>query len=145
MRRYILRLTDQWFGITYVQIAVAVLVAILGIVNTLTVSITDRRRELGVLQAVGGLRNQIRGTIWLEALAVGTVGLILGLALGALQLYYSLHISAEDMAGLRLSYEYPYPIALMLLPGILLVAFLSAIAPAETAVRGSLVEALEYE
>ncbi len=145
VRRYILRLTDQWFGITYVQIAVAVLVAVLGIVNTLTVSITDRRRELGVLQAVGGLRNQIRGTIWLEALAVGTVGLILGLALGALQLYYSLHISAEDMAGLRLAYEYPYPIVLWLLPGILLVAFLSAIAPAETAVRGSLVEALEYE
>jgi putative ABC transport system permease protein len=145
VRRYILRLTDQWFGITYVQIAVAVLVAILGIINTLTVSITDRRRELGVLQAVGGLRNQIRGTIWLEALAVGTVGLILGLALGALQLYYSLHISGEDMAGLRLNYEYPYSIALLLLPGILLVAFLSAIAPAETAVRGSLVEALEYE
>jgi putative ABC transport system permease protein len=145
VRRYILRLTDQWFSITYVQIAVAVLVAVLGIVNTLTVSITDRRRELGVLQAVGGLRNQIRGTIWLEALAVGTVGLILGLALGALQLFYSLHISAEDMAGLRLSYEYPYSIALLLLPGILLVAFLSAIAPAETAVRGSLVEALEYE
>jgi putative ABC transport system permease protein len=145
VRRYILRLTDQWFGITYVQIAVAVLVAMLGIVNTLTVSITDRRRELGVLQAVGGLRNQVRGTIWLEALAVGTVGLILGLALGALQLYYSLYISAEDMAGLRLSYEYPYSIALLLLPGILLVAFLSAIGPAETAVRGSLVEALEYE
>ena len=53
------------------QIAVAVLVAILGIVNTLTVSITDRRRELGVLQAVGGLRGQIRRTIWLEALAIG--------------------------------------------------------------------------
>jgi hypothetical protein len=49
------------------------------------------------------------------------------------------------MAGLRLDYEYPYPIALLLLPGILLVAFASAIVPAETAVRGSLVEALEYE
>jgi putative ABC transport system permease protein len=145
VRRYILRLTDQWFGITYVQIAVAVLVAVLGIVNTLTVSITDRRRELGVLQAVGGLRNQIRGTIWLEALAVGWVGVVLGLALGALQLFYSLHNEAEDLAGLRLSYQYPYSIALVLLPGILIVAFLSAIAPAESAVRGSLVEALEYE
>ena len=70
--------------------------------NTLTVSITDRRRELGVLQAVGGLRNQIRGTIWLEALAVGRVGLILGLAFGALQLYYSLHNAGEDIAGMRL-------------------------------------------
>ena len=59
---------------------VAVLVAILGIVNTLTVSITDRRRELGVLRAVGGLRNQIRGTIWMEALAIGIIGLVLGIA-----------------------------------------------------------------
>ena len=65
------KLTDQWFGMTYIQIAVAVLVAVLGIVNTLTVSITDRRRELGVLQAVGGLRKQIRRTVWIEALAIG--------------------------------------------------------------------------
>jgi len=145
VRQYIMRLTDQWFGITYVQIAVAVLVAVLGIVNTLTVSITDRRRELGVLQAVGGLRNQIRRTIWLEALAIGLVGLILGLALGALQLYFGLRITGEDLAGMRLNYEYPYEISLMLLPVILLAAFLSAIGPAESAVHGSLVEALEYE
>jgi len=121
------------------------LVAVLGIVNTLTVSITDRRRELGVLQAVGGLRSQVRRTIWLEALTIGMVGLILGLAFGALQLYYSLRISAEDIAGLRLDYEYPYQISLILLPVILAVAFLSSIGPAESAVRGSLVEALEYE
>ena len=67
LKRYIMKITDQWFGLTSIQIAVAVLVAILGIVNTLTVSITDRRRELGVLQAVGGLRAQIRRTIWLKA------------------------------------------------------------------------------
>ena len=62
LKAYILKITDQWFGLTSVQIAVAVLVAILGIVNTLTVSITDRRRELGVLQAVGGLRGEFRRT-----------------------------------------------------------------------------------
>ncbi|HUS06839.1 MAG TPA: FtsX-like permease family protein, partial [Bryobacteraceae bacterium] len=145
LRAYILRLTDQWFGLTYVQIAVAVLVAILGIVNTLTVSITDRRRELGVLQAVGGLRNQIRRTIWMEAASIGIIGLILGLALGAIQLYYSLEVSARDLAGLRLTYEYPFTIALALLPVILAAALISAIGPAESAVRGSLVEALEYE
>ncbi len=145
VRSYILRLTDQWFGITYVQIAVAVLVAVLGIVNTLTVSITDRRRELGVLQAVGGLRGQIRRTIWLEALTIGAVGLVLGLAFGALQLYYSLRIIGVDVAGLRLAYEYPYQISLALVPVILAVAFISAVGPAESAVRGSLVEALEYE
>src|SRR4029077_17071783 len=74
LKGYILKITDQWFSLTSVQFAVAVLVAILGIVNTLTVSITDRRRELGVLRAVGGLRGQIRGTIWIEALSIATIG-----------------------------------------------------------------------
>jgi putative ABC transport system permease protein len=145
LRAYILKLTDQWFGITYVQIAVAVLVAVLGIVNTLTVSITDRRRELGVLRAVGGIRQQIRRTVWLEALSIGAVGLMLGLVVGAAQLYYSLEIARIDLAGIRLAYEYPFTMALAVIPVILGAAFIAALAPAEAAVRGSLVEALEYE
>jgi putative ABC transport system permease protein len=145
LRSYVSRLTDQWFGLTYVQIAVAVLVAILGIVNALTVSITDRRRELGVLRAVGGLRRQIRGTVWMEALGVGFIGLILGLGLGAIQLYYSTEMARRDLIGIEIGYAYPFKIALLLAPVILAAAFLAALAPAESAVRGSLVEALEYE
>ena len=74
-----LKLTDQWLQLTYSQVFIAVLVAILGIVNTLTVSIIDRKRELGVLRAVGGFRRQIRQTVWMEAVAIGVVGLALGL------------------------------------------------------------------
>ena len=107
LKGYILKITDQWFGLTSVQIAVAVLVAILGIVNTLTVSITDRRRELGVLQAVGGLHGQIRRTIWIEALSIGCIGLVLGFALGAVNLYYILQIVQHDIAGMRLDYAFP--------------------------------------
>jgi putative ABC transport system permease protein len=145
LKAYIVRITDQWFGLTTVQIAVAVLVAILGIVNTLTVSITDRRRELGVLRAVGGLGGQIRRTIWMEALSIGTLGLVLGFALGAINLYYILQIVHRDIAGMRLGYEFPFQVTLALVPTILAAAFLAAIWPARTAVRGSLVEALEYE
>ncbi len=145
LRDYILRVTDQWFGLTSIQIAVAVFVAILGIVNTLTVSITDRRRELGVLKAVGGLRGQIRRTIWLEAISIGTLGLVLGFALGALNLYYILQIIERDIAGMRLDYVFPFGTALALVPVILIAAFVAALWPAESAVRGSLVEALEYE
>ena len=145
LRDYILGITDQWFGLTYVQILVAVLVAILGIVNTLTVSIADRRRELGVLQAVGGLRNQIRHTIWMEAVTIGVLGLAIGFALGAVHLAYILEITRRDLAGLRLEYQFPVEIALLMLPVLLGSALLSALGPAESAVRGSLVEALEYE
>jgi putative ABC transport system permease protein len=144
-RSYVLRITDQWFGLMNVQVAVAVLVAILGIVNTLTVSIADRRRELGVLQAVGALRGQVRRTIWLEALAVAVLGLVLGCVLGAVNLYYVLDIVQRDVAGLRLDYQYPVATALVLVPAILGAAFAAAILPAESAVRASLVEALEYE
>jgi putative ABC transport system permease protein len=145
LKAYILKVTDQWFGLTSIQIAVAVLVAILGIVNTLTVSITDRRRELGVLQAVGGLQGQIRRTIWLEALSIAVIGLTLGFGLGAINLYYILQMVQYDIAGMRLNYEYPYPTMLLLVPVMLGAAFIAAIWPAESAVRGSLVEALEYE
>ncbi len=145
VRDFIIRLTDQWFGLTYVQIAVAVLVAILGIINALTVSIVDRRRELGVLQAVGGYRQQVRHTVWLEAVAIGLIGLVLGLSLGAVQLYYTLEVTRRDLVGVNYGYVYPVKTALALLPVILLAAFFAAIGPSESAVRRSLVEALEYE
>jgi putative ABC transport system permease protein len=145
VKAYILKITDQWFALSTVQLAVAVLVAILGIVNTLTVSITDRTRELGVLRAVGGLRMQIRRTIWLEALSIGTLGLLLGFALGGANLYYILQIVHRDIAGMRLSYEFPVSTVFALVPTILAAALVAALWPAEAAVRRSLIEALEYE
>ncbi len=145
VRGYVMNVTDQWFGMTYLQLFVAVLVAILGIVNTLTVSITDRRRELGVLRAVGGLRRQIRHTIWMEALAIGVIGLILGVGAGAVNLYYQLTVVRQSFAGIALDYTFPFGIVALLAPVILGAAFGAALFPAETAVRGSLVEALEYE
>ena len=145
VRAYVLRLTDQWFSMTYNQIVVAILVAVLGIVNTLTVSITDRRRELGVMQAVGGLRNQIRRTIWLEAISIGVIGLVLGMALGAVNLYYIMGMIKRDLGGLDLDYIFPIGFTVAMIPIILVAAFVAAVGPAESAVRGSLVEALEYE
>jgi putative ABC transport system permease protein len=98
-----------------------------------------------VLQAVGGLRGQIRRTIWMEALSIGTLGLILGFVLGAINLYYILQIVHRDIAGMRLDYQFPTAVALGLVPMMLAAAFVAALWPAELAVRGTLVEALEYE
>jgi putative ABC transport system permease protein len=145
VRAYVLKLMDQWFSMTYNQIAVAILVAVLGIVNTLTVSITDRRRELGVMQAVGGLRNQIRRTVWLEAISIGVIGLVLGSGFGAINLYYNLGMVKRDLGGLDLDYIYPAGFMAMMIPTILIAAFIASVGPAESAVRGGLVEALEYE
>ena len=144
-RSYVLRVTDQWFGLMNIQVAVAVFVAVLGIVNSLTVSIADRQRELGVLQAVGALRGQVRRTIWMEAVTVAILGVILGCFVGALNLYYVLDIVRRDVAGLRLDYSYPVTTVMVLIPAMLVAAFVAALWPAESAVRTPLVEALEYE
>ena len=145
VRRYVLGLTDQWFSMTWVQVAIAMAVAVLGIVNSLMVSVTDRKRELGVLRAVGGFPSQVRWTIWMEALGVGLVSLVLGLALGAVHLYYVLEMTSRDFPGLRFDYTYPFAVAAALVPIILATALAGALMPGEAAVRGSLVEALEYE
>jgi putative ABC transport system permease protein len=145
VRSWVLQLTDQWLQLTYSQVFIAVIVAILGIVNTLTVSIIDRKRELGVLRAVGGFRRQIRQTVWMEAVAIGLVGLGLGLLFGAANLYFLLQVTGRDLSGMYLPYRFPFSIAALLLPTILAAAFFSALWPAESAVRTSLVEALEYE
>jgi putative ABC transport system permease protein len=145
LRSYITSVAGNWFQLTSAQIAVAVLVAILGIVNALTVSILDRRRELAVLQAVGGARRQVRATVWLEAASLACIGLVLGYVLGAVNLFYTLEIVRRDIAGLRLDYVFPVGTALILVPIIVTAGFGAAIWPAESAVRASLVEALEYE
>lgn len=144
-RGYVLRIADRWFGMVNVQIGIAVLIAILGIVNALTVSIADRRRELGVLKAVGALRGQIRRTIWLEAVGVAVIGIVLGSLLGAVMLRYLLDIVQRDAIGMRLDYQFPAVTVALLVPVMIAAAFAAALWPSEAAVRGSLVEALEYE
>ena len=93
----------------------------------------------------GGLRNQIRRTVWIEALSIGVIGLVLGIGLGAINLYYNLGMVKRDLGGLDLDYLFPLSFVLFMIPTILAAAFIAALGPAESAVRGSLVEALEYE
>ena len=71
--------------------------------------------------------------------------LVLGYVLGAITLYYVVGIVRQDVAGIELAYRFPLGVAFAVAPVILGAGFLAAIWPAETAVRGRLVEALEYE
>ena len=111
-----LQVAGQWFALMNVQIAVAVFVAILGIVNTLTVSIADRRRELAVLRAIGAARRQIRRTIFIEALSITGIGLVLGALLGSVNLYYLLQVVQRDVIGMRLDYRFPLTTVAELVP-----------------------------
>ncbi len=69
-------------GGVYALIALSVIIAALGIVNTLGLSIVERRRELGLLRAVGMTRGQVRGLVMRESLMIAVVGGFVGLGLG---------------------------------------------------------------
>jgi putative ABC transport system permease protein len=73
---------DQMLNLVYALLALAVLIALIGIANTLALSIFERTRELGLLRAVGMTRGQVRATVRWEAVIVALLGTGLGLAIG---------------------------------------------------------------
>ncbi len=74
---------DRVFGFVYALLALAVVVAFLGIINTLALSVHERRREVGLLRAVGTSRAQVRRMVVLESVMIAVFGAALGIALGA--------------------------------------------------------------
>src|SRR5688500_4302241 len=66
----------------YGMLGIAVLIALLGIGNTLSLSIHERRRELGLLRAVGQSRSQLRATVRWESVIVAVFGTVGGLTVG---------------------------------------------------------------
>lgn len=73
---------NQLLGLIYVLLALAVLIALMGIANTLALSIFERTRELGLLRAVGMTRRQLRTTVRWESVIIALFGTVLGLVIG---------------------------------------------------------------
>lgn len=82
LRREILAIFDRTFALTYVLEVIAVLVGVLGIVNTLLTAVLERQREFATLRAMGAADGQITGLVLWEALYLGVIGAVLGVASG---------------------------------------------------------------
>jgi putative ABC transport system permease protein len=145
MKRNIHKLLDQFFALSYVQLVIALLVAVLGITNTLVISVAERRRELGILKALGTERRQVFALIVLEALGISIVGSIVGYALGAYLIGYAADSISATNTGWTLPYAFPWTLASGLAPLLVVVTVLAALYPASLALRVSPAEALEFE
>lgn len=82
LRRRVLTVFDETFRITYALQAIAVVVAVLGVITTLTALILQRGREIGILRAAGALRSQIRKMVLVESALIGLIGSLLGCLCG---------------------------------------------------------------
>lgn len=73
---------NQLLYMIYGLLALAIIIAVIGIVNTLGLSVLERTREIGLLRSIGMTRRQLRRTITLESVAIAVLGAVLGMVLG---------------------------------------------------------------
>jgi putative ABC transport system permease protein len=132
---------NQLLGLIYALLALAVIVSLFGIANTLALSIHERRRELGMLRAIGMSRRQVRTMIRYEAVITALIGALLGMVLGVI--FAALISQPLKDEGFTLSY--PIFSLLVLLVLAALAGVLAAIPPARRASRLDVLDSLQYE
>jgi putative ABC transport system permease protein len=122
---------------------IVVFVAAVALLNTLTLSVLERRREIGVLRAMGSSRRFTLGMVLAEAMGIGVVGGVLGLLFGLTdQWLYSL-VSA-DIMNFNVDFR-PSPMALVFTVGAIAVSLLGSVPPARRAARLNIIEAVSVE
>jgi putative ABC transport system permease protein len=134
---------NEQFGIFYAIVGVAVFVSLFGIVNTLSMSVIERTREIGVLRALGSTRWQVRRQIGDESLVIGLIGALLGIAVGAVLGWALLEGLSSGIPGVV--YRPPLTtMAWVAVAGIAL-GLIASIVPARRAARLDVIRALSYE
>jgi putative ABC transport system permease protein len=124
-------------------VAIAVIVSLLGVVNTLAMSVIERTREIGVLRALGSSRWQVRRTMVTESLLITLAGAITGVAVGLAIGIAWLPGFAQTMPGL--SFHFPGATTLAVALAAVVLGTLAAVVPARRAARLKVIEALAYE
>jgi putative ABC transport system permease protein len=133
---------NQELGLVYVLLALAVLVALIGIVNTLMLSVFERTREIGLLRAVGMKRRQVRAMIRSEAVIVALFGAVVGIVVGA-GLGIALASSLRRSGVTNIALPIPSLIAFLILSAVL--GLIAATWPARRAANLDVLAAIASE
>ena len=145
LRREILRIFDRTFTLTYVLEAIAIIIAMLGIINTLVTSVVERRRELATLQALGSSRGQITALILWEAGYLGLLGTAMGLVGGLALAWILIRVINRQSFGWTIQVSWPLGLMAEVAVLALVASLLAGFWPARWAGRQPLVEGLRYE
>ncbi len=130
---------NRTLSIIYVMLALAVLIALMGIANTLALSVLERRRELGLLRAVGETRRQVRSMIRGESMIIAVFGTLGGLGLGVF--FGWALVRAASSQGLGVFAVTPSQLLVVLVAGAA-AGVLAAIRPAGKAARLDILQAI---
>ncbi|HWC67844.1 MAG TPA: FtsX-like permease family protein [Acidimicrobiales bacterium] len=133
---------DQLLNLIYGLLALAVVIALIGIANTLALSVHERRRELGLLRAIGMSRRQVRTSVRWEAVMISLLGTVLGGIVAVLGAWGIVHALQEEGIGTMI-----VPAAPLVTIGVLagMAGVVAATGPARRAARADVLQAIAAE
>lgn len=128
--------------LVYALLGLAIIIAVLGVVNTLALSVVERTREIGLLRAIGLARRQLRRMIRLESVVIAVFGAVLGLALGLVWGVCTQQVLAlQGMKALAI----PWSTLVAVMIGSAVVGVVAALLPALRASRMNVLAAIAHE
>ncbi|MCI3278504.1 ABC transporter permease [Streptomyces cylindrosporus] len=128
--------------LVYALLGLAIIIAVLGVVNTLALSVVERTREIGLLRAIGLARRQLRRMIRLESVVIAVFGAVLGLALG---LVWGVCIQQVlELQGMK-ALAVPWSTIVVVVVGSAVVGIVAALLPALRASRMNVLAAIAHE
>jgi putative ABC transport system permease protein len=133
---------DSVLAIVNGLLLLAILIALIGITNTLALSVFERTREIGLLRAVGMVRRQTRSMIRWEAAVVATFGALLGVAVGVL-FGWAVVNALPDAIISQLDIPWPTLVIYVVIAGV--AGLVAAFFPAIRASRLNVLDAISYE
>ncbi|MBX3302780.1 MAG: ABC transporter permease [Nitrospira sp.] len=145
LRKEILEIFDRTFLLTYVLEAIAVVIAMLGIVNTLITSVLERRREFSTLRAIGGSPTQIRQLVLWEAAYLGAIGIVLGLIGGGLLSLLLIKVINRQSFGWTIQMVVPTASLIQALLLAVVATLVAGYFPARWAARQPVIDGLREE
>jgi putative ABC transport system permease protein len=134
---------NRTFNMFNAIVIIAVIVSLLGVINTLAMSVIERTREIGVLRALGASRWQVRSTMLDESLMITIAGSVVGVAAGTLIGVSWVRGLDEVLPGI--AFHFPGRVALGVAIAAVVLGVTAAILPARRAARLKVITALTYE
>jgi putative ABC transport system permease protein len=134
---------NRTFNMFNAIVIIAIIVSLLGVINTLAMSVIERTREIGVLRALGASRWQVRSTMLHESLMMTVAGSVVGVGAGTLIGFMWLRSVDEVMPGM--SFHFPGTVVIAVAIASVALGVIAAILPARRAARLQVISALTYE
>lgn len=145
LRQFVSELINRVFLLAYLQQIIVGVVAALGVVTALLISVLQRKRELGLLLAVGATPGQVLRSVLAEAILMGAFGTALGILIGIPMEWYVLKLVMVDESGFVFDVLIPWKQAGVIAAASMLTAIVAGLLPAMHAVRTRIPDAIQYE